>query len=452
MIHQVEHMKLKAESWANLIRVSGLPRSEVWYSLNSMIMKTLEYPLLATTMSEADLESIMSIILHVGLSKSGICRTITRKAVYSSNKYFGFGIKHLYMTQGLTKLKLFLQPKGQLTQHLIKTAWECCRLESGLGNNFFKYPATKNIKQYVTQSWMLTLWEFLARYKIDLFNLEQDCRRFNGDGFFMAQLIHHNLPKSEIRIFNLCRIYLQVELISDILTADGLKIRPTIWKGERSFECHRWKWPFQPRPDNRAWVIWRRVLRHIFNTTESGNLARRSSPFRLMSQWRWFYSETENRIYEVIKNQSWFWSIIRSTRRQSRRHNLQFGTRTPTNNIPSDLKLCTVYATGTTIVLESVGSTGQVDHLESDGPLWVSSIQCEQYGPDQAFQDEWRQGNLVLVSDGSSKSPVGTGAWILTSQSLYARNIFMEGSAISPGPASAQDSHRAECIGILGGL
>lgn len=71
-----------------------------------MIMKTMEYPLLATTISESELEGIMSILLQVGLSKSGICRNISRKAVYSSTKYFGFGIKHLYVTQGILKLKL----------------------------------------------------------------------------------------------------------------------------------------------------------------------------------------------------------------------------------------------------------------------------------------------------------------------------------------------------------
>jgi hypothetical protein len=166
-------------------------------------MKTLEYPLLSTNISEVDLDSIMSIILQVGLSKSGICRNITRKAVYSSNKYFGFGIKHLFMTQGLLKLKLFLQPKSYLTQHLIQTAWECSRLESGLGHHFFQHPLSKQIKHYVTQSWMLTLWEFLDRYNIELQNLTPECRRFVGDDFIMKKLIPFKLAKKDIRIFNL---------------------------------------------------------------------------------------------------------------------------------------------------------------------------------------------------------------------------------------------------------
>lgn len=108
MEHQVKHMVDKATNWANIVRSSGLSRAEVWYSLKTMIMKTLEYPLLATIMTERDLDNIMSILLKVRLSKSGICRTISRKLVYSSKKYFGFGIRHLFATQGISKLKLLI--------------------------------------------------------------------------------------------------------------------------------------------------------------------------------------------------------------------------------------------------------------------------------------------------------------------------------------------------------
>lgn len=84
-----------------------------------------------------------------------------------------------------------------------------------------------------------------------------------------------------------------------------------------------------------------------------------------------------------------------------------------------------VFPTGDTIVLESIAQLGLIDQPEINEQLWVDTIQCEQYGPDQAFRDEWIRGNLVLVSDGSSKKPIGTGAWILTSKSLFQQNILI---------------------------
>ena len=51
MDDQVQHLRKKAEAWADLLRVRKVERDAVWYSLTASILKTIEYPLLATTMS-----------------------------------------------------------------------------------------------------------------------------------------------------------------------------------------------------------------------------------------------------------------------------------------------------------------------------------------------------------------------------------------------------------------
>lgn len=228
MSHQAKHMNEKATNWANVVRSSGLTRAEVWYSLRTMIMKSLEYPLLATTLTEQELEQVMSTLLKVGLSKSGICRTISRKIVYSSKKYFGFDIRHLYVTQGITKLKLLIQPQDHLTRHLIDTAWEYCRIESGLGSNFMAYEVDDNIKFYMSRTWIFSIWEFISRYKLTLRNDYKSETRSDDYDIIMVKVLSGNFNKSDIRLFNWCRIYLQVERISDIITADGKKIRQNI--------------------------------------------------------------------------------------------------------------------------------------------------------------------------------------------------------------------------------
>jgi ribonuclease HI len=104
------------------------------------------------------------------------------------------------------------------------------------------------------------------------------------------------------------------------------------------------------------------------------------------------------------------------------------------------------------MILESTGSIGQRDIGTSSIPLWTSTIEITEEGDDSKFQDEWATGQMMLVADGSSKNGLGTGAWIFTSLRLYNQGKYIEASAISPGPAHFQDSHRAECIGLLGGL
>lgn len=75
----------------------------------------------------------------------------------------------------------------------------------------------------MTRSWLLSLWEFVSTDKITLRKLKQPDRRSNYDGFIMEKVTQGNFNKTDIRLFNCCRIYLQVERISDILTADGKK-------------------------------------------------------------------------------------------------------------------------------------------------------------------------------------------------------------------------------------
>jgi hypothetical protein len=103
-------------------------------------------------------------------------------------------------------------------------------------------------------------------------------------------------------------------------------------------------------------------------------------------------------------------------------------------------------------MLESTGLIGQRDTGIAPLPLWTSTIELKEEGEDSEFQDEWRTGQMMLVADGSAKNGFGTGAWIFTSLRLYEQGKYIEASALSPGPEYSQDSHRAECIGLLGGL
>jgi hypothetical protein len=60
----------------------------------------------------------------------------------------------------------------------------------------------------------------------------------------------------DLRISKYCRIYLKVELLSDILTACGANVRDNVWLGVSSgIEKKQSQWPNQPRPSRQCWKI-----------------------------------------------------------------------------------------------------------------------------------------------------------------------------------------------------
>lgn len=193
-----------------------------------MVLKSLEYPLLATTMTKTELGQIMSTILKIGLSRSGICRNISRDAVFSINKYFGFDINHLFVTRGIRKLKMFLSPQGTTTAHLITTSLHYYQKEVGLGEEAFTHECGKEAIRYVTSGWITSLGDFLHSYNIQLTKHHKNPFRFRDDNYLMALAITKGIKGQQLKLFNCCRIILKVELLSDIITADGQKVKPNI--------------------------------------------------------------------------------------------------------------------------------------------------------------------------------------------------------------------------------
>ena len=72
---QVAVLVEKAEQWAELITTGHLEREEAWRALTSTILKSLEYPLTATTLTQQETTKIFAPIRKAALPLSGIVRT-----------------------------------------------------------------------------------------------------------------------------------------------------------------------------------------------------------------------------------------------------------------------------------------------------------------------------------------------------------------------------------------
>jgi hypothetical protein len=118
---QTSYLWSKAIKWATQVRSGHLRKHEAWYALNMTIMKSIDYPLLATTMSYEQLQQVMSPITKIGLVQSKVSQKIASSVTFSTIKYQGLGIKHPYVTQGIRKFLLFIQEYNSipLTNHLL---------------------------------------------------------------------------------------------------------------------------------------------------------------------------------------------------------------------------------------------------------------------------------------------------------------------------------------------
>ena len=60
----------KARTWAERIRISFLKERDITTAINTTILKTLEYPLLALLLTEKECDDMLRPILHAALPKA----------------------------------------------------------------------------------------------------------------------------------------------------------------------------------------------------------------------------------------------------------------------------------------------------------------------------------------------------------------------------------------------
>lgn len=455
---ETEYLQTKGSAWAENERSNKMNREEAWYMLTAIVMKTIEYLLLATSLTQQQMETVMKPILGIGLPKSGICRNIARDVVYSTTTYQGIGLRNPFITQGLQKLMMLLNESSEVTNVsniLLKTAIEWTRIESGMGPTFLlkSYPPFRKV---IHRGWVATLWEFLDNHNIHLISDKEHIQEFcfEGDCYLMERISQYIKSSNELLQINRCRIFLQIELLSDMVTADGLKFRNDIWEGRKSnMRRSRGKWPNQPCPGNSLWVKWRNVLSKTFGANETGIFEQRKNSIMMSTNWRWYFSPTYTRLYEMEEEVIKVYSITRNARGRTRSQHAQFGQAQDdtTLNLPDDATPVTVYKSSRNWIIDGKSEFRYQVYQETNRTKWIQSIIEVTTGSDTILKNEFLQGRLCIVSDGSYKNNVASGAWILTSVNCMHEH-FIEGTARSTGVPVNQDSHRAECIGILGGI
>ena len=84
----------------------------------------------------------------------------------------------------------------------------------------------------------------------------------------MDAIVMCNFSLSSLRRINYCRMYLQVERISDIATNDGLQIQSRYFYGTKRNPYTNKVWPNQKCPSMQSWKEWRKAMMTLLDANK----------------------------------------------------------------------------------------------------------------------------------------------------------------------------------------
>jgi hypothetical protein len=227
-IAQTKALWEKAVAWADKVRTSRFSHAEAWFSLQYCLMKALQYPLMATSMSKKQCHKIMKPIRAATLPALGINRHLTKTIVHGPQRYQGLGIPDLWTVQGILKLWLAIQHGDALTitGHKLRASMELHTIEIGLPGDLLKQDF-KIYGQLATTSYLKQLWEFCDESNIQLKTTTPKLKiTRENDVFLMSTFAAFGYRDTQLLNLNLCRTHCHAICISDITTGDGKRKHP----------------------------------------------------------------------------------------------------------------------------------------------------------------------------------------------------------------------------------
>jgi hypothetical protein len=150
---QIAQLHKKMSEFAECIRTGFLSKNDAWHSIQTTIMKTLEYSMIATTIQEKEWEYIMAPMLKVGLPRAGFARTFPRAVLYGPSLVQGLEVFHPWYHQEILHLLTILNHTEQktITGQLLTTSFEQLRLELGT-SGYLTDTSYKTVQKMVTKT------------------------------------------------------------------------------------------------------------------------------------------------------------------------------------------------------------------------------------------------------------------------------------------------------------
>ena len=463
MEDEVTYLKQRVAKWCDGIRTRKFKGYEAWYCLHSTIMKTLEYPLAATTFTEDQVKEIMSPLLKVTLNLCGLQKRLPRPVLYGPLKERGCGLKDIFILQLAYHLLVLLkhQQRNTTTGDLLQEAMENIQFYVGSDQNFWDLPY-EHYALLVPDGWMKFTWKCLSETQVTMrgpFIGIPTKRRYDThlmDAFIQSDKI----PDEHIEILQRCRLFLSATTLSDICTAAGTFIDLDVW--EEKLPSARATPPFPTiTPSKNDWIIWRSSIRKLFlhPISTSRELRQPLGPWNSNTPkgWTWFRNVDTDTLHYHNKDKWQTWIRTHTTGHTARYSLNHEDDLAPSPNslqpvsVKRGLHHISVSTSGpvqTPILSQTPHSLTQAIRRLPPESKWA--IQSLHVRDNASYVAQAIINHTALaVTDASLKMDLGTSAFIIVGKT---NKNCVRAVNVVPGPIQEGDSHRCELSGAYGTL
>ena len=239
MTDEMKLLQKKTGQCVSTIRTRLLPSGEIMLGMSSTIMKTIEYPLCATTFSREETNRLVKPIHDLILPLCKLCRKIPLSLRCGPKDSLGLGLHDVFITQGIEKVSLWIEEHASdsLTGPILRDNYEASIIHVRIGGKKLFSLEHETLGSLLPQLCIKSLWRFSYQFGIKLPGTAHDLDLAReGDNFLMESFACH-FPKKQLVILNRCRLYLKVCRLSDIVDGTGEQITLVSYKGLRN--CQR---------------------------------------------------------------------------------------------------------------------------------------------------------------------------------------------------------------------
>ena len=443
----------KAQQWTAYMKAGHLVPSLAWMATNTTIMKGLEYPLPAMTLSEKQCAKIMTTIKQGLLPKAQISKSIPEAVLYGPIDDGGMGLHHLYHTQGLLHIDKFVKhiASNSITGKLLRVTVELAQLEIGIGRQLFSLDYC-DFECLLEVSWIKSLWKFAYDNEITIINriTSMPLPQREGDVFLMEAFQAQGYTNNQLKMLNNCRKFLQVMTLADITTGSGDALTEHYLCKKEHKSRNSYIWPYQPEPTTKMKKFWKKAVKKTFGLKQ-GKLSHRLGRWlhNQNADWEWFYDPTTRNIYQQVGSRWKLWQKVSTRGIHGRTSKYKFHSNCIAT--PRRCQKATVsFFDNTRIILTGYAEcmpssiTSVTNNIKpNDFPIKILHTNLSTERLIQSLHDK----QVHIVCDGSyfPEEKVGAAAWIIEDK-LTATS--MSGAMPTVGHKKIQNSCRSELMGL----
>jgi hypothetical protein len=313
--------------YATRIQSSTIQKEAALWSYLLYLLPKVLFPLMAMTFSDMQCAQIQAPALRAVLRKLHLNRNTARTIIHGPLLYGGMNLPHLYTLQGLYQLKFLL---GHLraqdkTCKLLLISHRSLPLLIGISSNFLN--STNSRCHFLAcPMWFTSVWKFMSKLHLQL-HIQQvwlPPSPTGADVNLMDYFLSMELSSTQLIRINRCRVFLQILLLSDIVSSDGRQLIPQVFQGHKLTD---WRsslvWPDQKTSSSADWLEWA----NAFTSLAPGLWLR--SPIDMSNvtshQHYFWYMDSIGSLLYVSETREWTRYLVKvSSRGRTRRTTLRF--------------------------------------------------------------------------------------------------------------------------------